>query len=106
LISIDLVLCFSTFHYFLEKQPDFLTICHRIIHPKGHLFLEMEQCPINSIPMVDSSPRIADNKAYHYPNQLMLEKWIENKFRIDFSVPSVRQGGSRYGRVIYRLERL
>lgn len=106
LISFDLVLCFSTFHYFLDKQSDFFNICHQIINPKGHLFLEIEEYPINSIALVDTSPRVADNKSYHYPNQLMIEKWIENKFCINSKVPSVRQGGSRYDRVIYRLERI
>jgi SAM-dependent methyltransferase len=105
-IEFDLIICLSTFHYFYENQPVFFPVCHRLLNPKGLLLLEMEEYPVNDKPMVDKTPRQADKKSYNYPNNLMLQQYIKNKFIIKDRYISIKQEGSLYDRYIYKLERI
>jgi len=102
----DLIICFSTFHYFLDNQNRFLKDCYFLLNSKGILLLEMEEYPDSNIfPHVNKAIRPADGKSYHYPNQAMLEAWIKNLFTIEDRYISTKQGGSLYDRYFYKLRK-
>jgi SAM-dependent methyltransferase len=105
-IKYDLVLCLSTFHYFGEMQGDFFDKCHLVMGDNGILLIEVEEFPVNDYPRVDTTVRPADRKQYHYPNELMIREFIQDKFRIEDKYVSVKQGGSVYDRYFYKLQKV
>jgi SAM-dependent methyltransferase len=102
----DLIICFSTFHYFGELQKAFFDKCFSLLNDDGILLLEMEEFPKNDVPMVDRSERPADKQRYHYPNELMLKNFIFGHFNIFDKYISVFQGGSLYDRYFYKLQKI
>lgn len=104
--TFDLVICFSTFHYFGNMQELFFTRCNEILNDKGTLLLEIEEYPINEKPMIDDSIRPADKKRYNYPNELMMREFVKGKFEIEDRYVSVKQGGSLYDRYFYKLRKI
>ncbi len=103
----DLIICFSTFHYFGDLQSEFFRKCHSLLAEGGVLLLEVEEYPVNEVPMIEnSSPRPADKQKYNYPNSLQMEKFVSGRFFIMDRYISVKQGGSLYDRYFYSLGRL
>lgn len=105
-IKYDLVLCFSTFHYFGFQQEEFFEKCHRIMNESGILLLEVEEYPVNDVQRIDISVRPADKKQYHYPNELMIREFVKYKFDVKDKYVSVKQGGSLYERFFYQLQKI
>jgi len=105
-MKFDLVICFSTFHYFGNLQETFFSRCNSLMNDGGLLLLEMEEYPVNEKPMVDDSVRPADKKRYNYPNELMVREFIRGKFEIESKYVSVKQGGSLYDRYFYKLRKV
>jgi SAM-dependent methyltransferase len=105
--TFDLIICFSTFHYFLDKQKDFLDRCYELLNDRGNLLLEIEEYPKNDVPEVNHEPRPLDPQKTRldYPNNLQIQEWIRDKFVIIDTYPSVKQTGSVYDRFFYKLRK-
>ena len=101
-ILFDLIFCFSTFHYFGDKQALFFDMAYKLSKPSATLLLEVEEYPLNDFPQVDRSIRPADKKSYPYPNMQQILKWAEGKWILNEKYQSVTQGGSLYDRFFYR----
>jgi cyclopropane fatty-acyl-phospholipid synthase-like methyltransferase len=102
----DMIICFSTFHYFIDAQHDFFNLCHNLLNDKGVLLLEVEEYPKNEIAIIDKSLRPADKISCDYPNNLMIQKFSDGKFNILERYISTFQGGALYDRYFYKLERI
>jgi len=102
----DLIFCFSTFHYFGDKQKDFFDKCFDLLNDKGILLVEIEEYPENKIPEINNTPRPADKKKYNYPNELKIREFISEKFNILDKYISTKQGGSLYDRQFYKLKKI
>ena len=102
----DLIICFSTFHYFIDKQKAFIDLCYNLLNDKGVFLLEVEENPKNETPEVDKTPSPADRTSYDYPNNLMMLEFCRNKFNITERYISTFQGGALYDRYFYRLEKI
>ena len=105
-IKFDLIICFSTFHYFIDKQKEFLDLCHSYMNENGIFLLEVEEYPLNDKATIDKTPRPADKIPYDYPNKLMMEEFCKNKFNVSDRYISTFQGGSLYDRYFYKLEKI
>ena len=102
----DLIICFSTFHYFGSMQGDFFDKCHMLMNDKGILLLEVEEFPINDFSRIDTTVRPADKKQYHYPNDLKMREFVKGKFETEDKYKSIKQGGSLYDRHFYKLQKI
>ena len=105
-IKFDLIICFSTFHYFIDKQKEFLDLCHSYMNENGIFLLEVEEYPLNDKATIDKTPRPADKIPYDYPNKLMMEEFCKNKFNVSDRYISTFQGGALYDRYFYKLEKI
>jgi len=102
----DMVICFSSFHYFGDNQEVFFELCYGLMNKQGILLLEVEEYPFNDISIVNRDVRPADKKKYHYPNNLKLREYILGKFNIIDRYISIKQGGSLYDRYFYVLQKV
>ena len=102
----DLIICFSTFHYFDDKQKDFTDQCFILLNVKGTLLLEVEEFPENLTSKICNNPRPADGRNYNYPNELKMKEFVSGKFNIGDKYISTKQEGSLYDRYFYRLEKI
>lgn len=107
-IKFDLIFCFSTFHYFVGKQKDFLDRCFVLLNKKGFLLLEVEEYSKNDVSEINHDPRPFDpaKTELDYPNQLKMKEWIFDKFDMLDRYPSVKQTGSVYDRYFYKLQKI
>lgn len=105
-LHFDLIICFSTFHYFGNQQGKFFDDCFGRLLPGGVLLLEVEEYPDGNTPMVHNAVRPADRKLYPYPNQAQLATWTEGKFIAVDHYPSVKQGGTLYDRFFWHFKRI
>jgi len=105
-LKFDLIICFSTFHYFGERQVVFFSRCREMMNEDAILLLEVEEYPINEKPIIDTTARSADKKQYHYPNELMMKEFVKGGFIIEDKYASVKQGGSLYARCFYKLRKV
>lgn len=78
----DLIICFSTFHYFSDKQL-FFDKSYTLLNDKGTLLLEIEEYPKGS---------------------LNIQSYIDNKFTIVDCYKSVKQ--IKYERWFYELRKI
>jgi SAM-dependent methyltransferase len=101
----DLIVCFSSFHYFIGKQQDFITKCFDLLNDDGVLLLEVEEYPNNIISELSNEPRPADKGRYDYPNYLKMKEYVSGIFGIVERYKSVNIGGSLYDRYFYRLQK-
>lgn len=104
--SFDLIICFSTFHYFVNKQKEFINLVHNLLNTNGTFLLEVEEYPKNNDPFIDKTPRPADKISYDYPNNLMMLEFCRNKFNVSERYISTFQGGALYDRYFYKLEKI
>jgi tRNA (mo5U34)-methyltransferase len=102
----DLIFCFSTFHYFYERQITFFEKCYPLLNSSGILLLEVEESPNKGEAKVFSPPRPADNKCYFYPNEAMIKEWIKGRFAIENKYTSIKQNGALYDRQFYVFKKL
>lgn len=105
-LKFDLIICFSTFHYFGGMQGDFFDKCHMLMNDKGILLLEIEEYPVNDFSRIDTTVRPADKKQHHYPNDLKMREFVRGKFEIEDKYKSIKQGGSLYDRHFYKLQKI
>lgn len=105
--TFDLIICFSTFHYFGELQSIFFEKCHSLLNEGALLLLEVEEFPLNEVPYLGTNtPRPADKQKYKYPNNLKMQEFVKDKYLVLDRYISVKQGGSLYDRYFYRLKRI
>ena len=107
-IKFDLIFCFSTFHYFVGKQKEFLNRCFNILSDKGILLLEVEEYPNNDVSEINHDPRPYDKDKIEldYPNHLQMKEFVVDKFVILDRWESVKQRGSAYDRYFYKLQKI
>ncbi len=103
----DLILCASVFHYFREKQPEFLAHCRKLLAPGGLLVLE---CGLSELhpdrSFVELQARGVDRgDPCHFPNERALIE-MATGFQIETRGPSPSQPGDRIPRVVLHLRRL
>jgi len=99
----DLIICFSTFHYFGYNQPIFFDHCYWLLNEGGKLLLEVEELPFNDEPRIDIDSRDPNRI---YPNALKMTQYMKGRFNILNKYPSVHQKGSVYERWFYGLEKV
>jgi SAM-dependent methyltransferase len=104
----DLIICFSTFHYLVGKQKDFLDGCFNLLNVEGILLLEVEEYPKNDVPDINHDPRPYDKDKIRldYPNNLKMREFVSGKFDILDRYISVKQTGELYGRYFYKLQKI
>lgn len=102
----DLIYCFSTFHYFADKQYQFINLMHQLLNDNGVFILEVEESPTNqNVPFIEKRSRGGNlyENYLDYPNQLMIQTMINQKFNIVDRYQSVIQPGQFYDRYFYHL---
>jgi SAM-dependent methyltransferase len=102
----DLILCASVFHYFRERQREFLPRALRLLDPGGLLVLE---CGLSDKepgrPFVEERARAVDRGApCHFPNEKALLEMAAG-FRVEWRGPSVTQPGDAQPRTVLHLRR-
>jgi len=102
-IKFDFITCFSTYHYFGDRQEIFFDRCYKLMNNNSTLLFEMEEYPINDVPTIEVDKRSQDRR---YPNNLKLQEYIKGKFVILNRYKSVKQRGSIHDRWFYELKRI
>lgn len=81
----DTIICFSTFHYFRNKQTNFLKTCKKIMTDDGILIIELGISENGgNKEYVQKFARAADKGVpCHFPNKFTFQKWAnEAEFKI------------------------
>ena len=99
----DVVLCFSVFHYFRERQDRFLKqVKNDLLAAGGSFILEIELSSRRGT-MVEKISRKVDDRPCFFPTRTYAERLLSEHFTIVDCYPSVRQRGSRYDRHFFLL---
>ena len=103
----DLVLCLSVFHYFRERQQEFLSRIHRLLEPDGLLVLECGLSAENiERPFVQRAAREVDGgNPCHFPNRAALVE-MASGYRLELERPSTRQRGDAIPRSVLHLRKI
>lgn len=105
--SFDVIHCASTYHYFRERQVEFLRLAHKTLQHDGRLVLEVELAPTETDPnapsRVEHLSRGVDSEPCDFPDIASFKRQIEGLFLIDRSVESVFQRGSFFDRRYFHL---
>jgi SAM-dependent methyltransferase len=104
--SFEIIHCASTYHYFRERQVDFLREAHRALTNNGTLVLEVELADTGTEPETTKRSRGVDSTPCAFPNRAMFLEQISGLFQIEAEFESVFQRGSYYDRVYFHLRRL
>lgn len=103
----DLIYCSSVFHYFRERQIEFLNKCYSMLNKNGILILEVElSTKENDIPFIEKYARGVDATPCYFPNEIIFTEWINKLFTIENKSKSVFQEGSRYNRYFFNLRKI
>ena len=108
-IDFDFIICFSTFHYFIDSQKYFIDKVYDMLKKDSIFLLEIEEYPTNNSAAIYKKVRpaqIKQNIFLDYPNQKQLDLWFENKFKVLSKKESVFQAGSLYPRYFYELKKI
>lgn len=102
----DLIICLSVFHYFRQRQTEFLAKARRLLRPGGMLVLE---CGLSrqhvEQPFVELSARSVDRgDPCHFPNEQAIREMAEG-FDVDVVGDSPTQPGDSIPRVVLHLRR-
>jgi SAM-dependent methyltransferase len=101
----NVIICFSTFHYFRESQKDFLIHMKNLLEPDGLLLLEVELSP-SKVDEVEVISRKMDLLPCHFPSLKRFENMIQDLFSIQHITQSVFQNGSLFERSFILLKLL
>ena len=101
--SFEIIHCASTYHYFSDRQVDFLGAAHRALSHEGTLVLEVELADKGTEPEVIKRSRAVDSTPCAFPNRAMFLEQISGLFQIVAEFESVFQSGSYYHRVYFHL---
>jgi SAM-dependent methyltransferase len=107
--TFDFVICFSTYHYFMEKQTRFISDVYNIINKNGIFILEVEEHPSDEAKIFECM-RPADaqtGRALCFPTRSYMKNAIAGKFMLlEEPYESVFQPGSLFKRYFYRMEKI
>jgi O-antigen biosynthesis protein len=101
--SFEIVHCASTYHYFRDRQDEFLRVVHRALSQEGMFVLEVELADTGTRPEVIQRSRGVDSTPCAFPNRAMFLEHIRGLFCIRAEFRSVFQQGSYYDRVYFHL---
>lgn len=101
--SFEIIHCASTYHYFRDRQVDFLRAAHRALSHEGTLVLEVELADKGTEPEVIKRSRGVDSTPCAFPNRAMFLEKISGLFQIEAEFESVFQQGSYYNRLYFHL---
>lgn len=104
-LSMDFIICISTFHYFGIKQREFFEICHKILKEKCILLVEIE-IEKSTENKYEDVYRKMDSNTVRFISEKYLLELIENLFSIQKIYKSVFQKGSCHERYFYYLEKI
>jgi len=101
----DHISCASTFHYFRERQKEFIGIIYDLLEPGGLFHLEIGVGTENeNEAFVQKYSRSIDSDPCYYPNHKALSNYF-GKFEILSISPSVNQSGDAIPRFVYILKK-
>lgn len=100
----DLIICFSTFHYF-NNQKEFLDVCFNFLNDNGVLLLEVEEYPSEKY-ITCGIVRNAESERTYYLTKNKMKFMIKNSFILMERYPSVKQPGALYDRWFYKLKKI
>jgi SAM-dependent methyltransferase len=105
IIGYDYIICFSAFHYFKEKQVEFLQKSKKILRKGGRLLIEIGVSKMSDrLGHVERYSRGVDKSPTFFPNEITFENWAR---RLGFSIAckklSVNQAGDKNPRIFYDL---
>jgi hypothetical protein len=103
--SFDVLHCASTYHYFRDRQAEFLDAAAGALADGGTLVLEVELAPEDAGSAVVWRSRKVDAEPCAFPTKEAFLKQIEGTFQVEAEFPSVPQGGSFYPRTYVHLRR-
>ena len=99
----NVILSASIFHYFRERQQEFIDKIYSILEENGLFFLEVEMNPNQGLLKLS---RLPNEVPCHFPDQNILNEMIQNKFTIIEKNISVRQKGSPNDRYFFILKKI
>lgn len=99
LCDIDLLFCFSTFHYFRNKNELFFEKTHQALNTEGILVVEIETNPSEDC-VIELRKRPNTDGFLEYPSEARIIE-IAKGFKLIKKEPSVFQGGQFYDRYFY-----
>lgn len=102
--NIDVAFCFSTFHYFTDKQTEFLKHIHVMLNVNGFFILEIEVSPNET--GVEKRKRGPNQGELEYPSHDEILKRIDGLFYVAMIEKSVFQPGQFYDRYFYHLRKI
>ena len=99
---INVILCLSTFHYFREKQQEFLHKCYSILSDGGLLILEAGiSMEYQGQTYTEKYKRGVDSEPCYFPNEHTLIEMASDLFTLVFECESVMQAGDEKLRKVY-----
>lgn len=103
-VKVDYIFCASVFHYFKERQEEFIQKVHDLLTDNGVLFIEVELYPDDS--SYDGYvKRGNDDNPLRYPSSNGFMQMIHNKFKLESKQISYKQPGCLYDRYMYKLRK-
>jgi ubiquinone/menaquinone biosynthesis C-methylase UbiE len=92
--SFDIIHCASTYHYFRDRQIEFLRAVNRALKSNGTLVLEIELSDKGNNPTLERLSRGVDRTPCTFPNRPMFLEQINGLFSINAEFKSIFQEGS------------
>jgi hypothetical protein len=100
----DIIFCASTFHYFGEKQKQFIELIHKMSDEKSEVFLEVEISPKKDVD-IDWASRNSDSCPMAYPTMSGFLNMVNGLFKIESTTESAFQPGSLYTRYFFKMRK-
>jgi SAM-dependent methyltransferase len=104
----DFIICFSTFHYFFDKQELFIKKSHKLLNDNGIILVEVEEHPSDE-DKIFKCVRPADMNSgalWCYPTRSKMYSMVSPYFNILHTpYESVFQPGSLYKRSFYHMKK-
>ena len=102
--AFDIIHCSSVYHYFRDRQLEFLKITRDALAEKGVFVLEVELADAGNRASLVRRSRGVDATPCVFPNRAMFLEQISGLFTILNEFESVFQKGSFYERVYFHLQ--
>lgn len=99
----DVIHCASTFHYFRNKQKQFLINAHESLVKNGLLVIEVELAETINVPELIKKARGVDSEPCYFPNKLMFLAQIDGLYEVEREYISTFQKGSFFNRTYFHL---
>jgi SAM-dependent methyltransferase len=100
----EVIHCASTFHYFREKQKQFLVNAHQALSENGFLVIEVELAERDESTDVIKKARGVDSEPCYFPTRKGFLSQINGLFEIKAEYESTFQQGSFFNRRYFHLQ--